>query len=175
MTLLEPMSEVDFGRFLERAIPRRAARYVSRGVWTEAHALEASREFYSRLLPQGLATPNHHFCHVLDEPGKARVGEVWYTAANEGGVVQFWIEWIWIEPECRRRGFAIQALRLLEEEARQRGAARIGLDVWRDNPGAIKLYEKLGYSSVSMSMVKSLERVGGNGRESRAGLDAEPR
>jgi ribosomal protein S18 acetylase RimI-like enzyme len=88
------------------------------------------------------------------------VGEVWYTAANEGGRMQFWVEWIWIEPEHRRRGYALQAFLLLEEEARRLGAPRCGLDVWVDNPAAIALYKKLGYVSVSMSMVKALDPPG---------------
>ena len=156
MIRLEPMTEADFAGFLERSIPRRAARYASRGVWAEAHAEETSRELYAEYLPQGVSTPGHHLCHLLVEPGGDRVGEVWYTSRNEGGLVQFWIEWIWIEPEHRRRGLATEALRLLEDEARRRGALRVGLEVWLDNPGALELYRRLGYSAVRMSMVKPL-------------------
>jgi len=156
MIRLQPMSETEFGTFLERAIPRRAERYARRGVWAEEQAVAASRALYSRLLPNGLHTPGHHFCHIVDQAAGTRVGEVWYKAGDEGGVVQFWIEWIWVEPEHRRRGFATGALRLLEQEARRLGATRLGLDVWLDNPGAIELYRKMGYSATSMSMVKAL-------------------
>lgn len=156
MLRLEPMSEAEFGKFLERGIPRRAARYASRGVWSEQDALAASRELYARLLPRGLATPHHHFCHLVDEPEGTRVGEVWYTDPREGGRVQFWVEWIWVEPEHRRQGIAKEALRLLEAEARRLGAHRLGLEVWLDNPGAIELYRKAGYEPVRWSMVKRL-------------------
>jgi len=163
MIQLAPMTEAEFASFLERAIPRRAARYVDRGVWKEAAAIEASREFYSRTWPQGRATPHHHFCHILAGPERTRVGELWYTAECEGGLVQFWIEWIWIEPEYRRQGFATEGLRLVEEEARKLGAPRVGLYVWLDNPAALDLYKKLGYSAVSLSMGKSLDPAGGAG------------
>jgi len=150
------MTEADFGPFLEHAIPRRAARMVARGIWTEGHAVEASREFYLRSLPQGVATPDHHLCHIVAEPEGLRVGEVWYTARREGGSVQFWIEWIWIEPDHRRRGYATETLHWLEQEARRRGATRCGLVVWLNNPEAIALYRKVGYSAASMIMVKPL-------------------
>ena len=156
MIRLQPMSEAEFGTFLERAIPRRAERYARRGVWAGDQAVAASGALYARLLPNGLHTPDHHFCHLVHPTEGNRVGEVWYTAGREGGLVQFWIEWIWVEPEHRRRGFATEALRLLEQEAVRLGATRLGLDVWLDNPGAIELYRKMGYSATSMSMVKPL-------------------
>ena len=155
MVRLEPMSEADFAQYLARAIPRRAERFASRGIWSEREALDASRETYGRLLPQGVHTPGNHFCHVIDGVSGQRVGEAWYTTRKEGGVLHFWVEWIWIEPEHRRHGYATEALRLLEGEARRLGAPQIGLDVWTDNPGAVELYRKLGYSPALLSMVKA--------------------
>jgi len=151
------MDAAEFEKFLARGIPRRAERFVARGIWREPAAIEASRAVYARVLPAGVATPHQHLCHLVDEATGARVGETWYSSEEEGGVVQFWIEWIWIEPEFRRRGYATAALRLLEEEAHRRGAPRIGLDVWTDNPAALELYQKLGYSPANMSMVKRIE------------------
>jgi ribosomal protein S18 acetylase RimI-like enzyme len=157
---LEPMDETDFREFVQRTIPRYAARKVERGLWKEEGALETSRADYARLLPQGRETPDHHFCNLRDAASGTRVGEVWYTAPVRGGKVQFWIEWIWVEPEHRRRGYATQALDRLEEEARRLGAERTGLNVWMDNPGAVALYSKLGYTTANMAMTKSLNRTG---------------
>jgi len=148
------MDEADFDRFVERAVPRRAARLVARGVWAEAEAVPASRAAYRRAFPQGLRTPDEHVCHIVRVADGQRVGEVWYSARLEGGLVQFWIEWIWIEPEHRRQGLATAALEALEAEARRRGAPRLGLDVWMDNPGAVELYRKLGFAISRASMVK---------------------
>lgn len=160
MIRLEPMSDEEFGAYLERSIPRRAARYVARGVWTPGESIRASREAYERLLPDGRTTPGNFFCHIVNEADRARVGEVWYTSRDQGGRIQFWIEWIWIEPDHRRRGYASAAIQTLETIARQLGATRTGLDVWSDNPAAIALYEKLGYATVRRAMVKPLDRGG---------------
>lgn len=159
MIRLRPFNEADFQDFLRRAIPRYAARKVERGLWAEEQALESSTSDYARFLAQGKETPRHHFCCLVEEPGETRVGEAWYTAEEQGGKTQFWIEWIWVEPQYRRRGYATQALRRLEEEARRLGADRVGLTVWMDNPGAIELYSKLGYATANMGLTKSLDRA----------------
>jgi ribosomal protein S18 acetylase RimI-like enzyme len=153
---IEPMSEADFLGFRERAIPRRADRFAARGIWTRDRALEASRRVYDRALSEGLSTPHQHLGNILEVRSGLRVGEVWYSAEEQGGSLQFWVEWIWIEPEFRRRGYATAALTALEEEARRLGATRLGLDVWTDNPPAIELYRRLGYSPARVSMVKPL-------------------
>ena len=157
MIRLVPMDENDFARYLARAIPRRAERYAARGVWKEERALETSRQLYAQLLPQGASTPHQHFVRIVESATEASVGEAWYRTEEVGGVVQFWIEWITIEPEHRRKGYASAALDLLEQEARRLGATRTGLDVWSDNPGAFELYRKQGYRTIRQSLVKPLD------------------
>ena len=159
MVRLEPMSEEDFQKSLARDIPRYAEELVRRGLATEDHALEASRTDFTQFLPNGRETPHHHLSNAVDDAVGARVGEAWYTVQERGGKTQFWIDWVWIEPKHRRQGYATQTLRSLEEEARRAGADRTGLSVWTDNPGAMALYSKLGYTTVHMRMSKSLSPV----------------
>ena len=109
------MDEANFQESLERGIARLAELQVKRGLWTERSALEASRSIYAGLLPQGLETPHNHLCNLVDDTTHARVGEVWYRTDELGGKVDFTIEWIWVEPHYRRRGYATQALLQLEE------------------------------------------------------------
>jgi len=156
--LLEPMSEDDFQMSLRRSVPRHAADYVRRGLWTEGASLETMEKEFAQLLPNGRETPNRHFANVIDSERGRRVGETWYLAQERGGKVRFWIDWIWIEPEYRRKGYATATLRRLEDEARHVGADRVGLSVWFDNPGAIELYSKLGYEPTNMWMMKPLDR-----------------
>lgn len=127
---------------------------MERGLWTEERSLETSRTLIERLLPQGRETPGCRFYVIVSEDG-TRIGETWYSLEEEGGKKRFWVEWITIDPPYRRRGYASDALRLLQDEARGLGADSIGLNVWADNPEAIRLYSKLGYTVLNMSMSKS--------------------
>ena len=65
-----------------------------------------------------------------------------------------------IEFEARSDGMRDEAFsaaeRLLEEEARRRGADRTMLVVWADNPGARALYDRLGYVPANTMMIKPL-------------------
>jgi ribosomal protein S18 acetylase RimI-like enzyme len=154
MVRLEPMSEEEFQATLGKAIPRHAAARVRRGFWKEEESLEASRTDYAQMLPQGLETPHRHFCNLVDEESGARIGEAWYVLQSKGGKTQLWIDWIWVEPEFRRRGYATQVFGRLEEEARARGAGRVGLHVVSENEGALALYDKLGYAVTDLLMAK---------------------
>lgn len=154
----EPMNERDFQDSVQRSIARLAAEYVRRGLWVEESAIGASRKEFARLLPNGRETPDRYFVNVVRAEGGQRVGETWYLVQEQGGKLRFWIDWIWIDPEHRRKGYATATLARLEEEARNRGADRVGLAVWLDNPGAIALYSKLGYVPASMWMMKPVDR-----------------
>jgi ribosomal protein S18 acetylase RimI-like enzyme len=150
------MRPEEFQSSLNRAIERHASEQSRRGIWSETESLAASRAEFGLLLPQGQKTPGHYFAHVVDSTTGGRVGEIWYVSRESGGKGHFWIDWIWIDPIHRRKGFATQVLRSLEEEAVRSGADRIGLQVLTENAGAIALYSKLGYSQVSMRMNKVL-------------------
>jgi len=67
MISLTPMTEVDYQEYQERLIPIYAAENVKAGNWAEAGSVERSRQEYSIFLPQGLATPGHYVCKLLNE------------------------------------------------------------------------------------------------------------
>jgi ribosomal-protein-alanine N-acetyltransferase len=50
-----------------------------------------------------------------------------------------------VDDAARGRGIASALLHAVERGARARECARLRLEVRKDNPGAIRLYEKLGY------------------------------
>jgi len=153
---LQPMDDRQFDDLLRKSIPRRADRWVERGIWTREQALDAARALYAARLPQGRQTRHHHFVRIVERGSASEVGSVWFTSEMQGGKVQFWIEWIEVDPSHRRRGVATEAIRLLEKEALRQGADRIGLNVWLDNPGAVALYSGLGFTAANMAMTKSL-------------------
>ena len=154
------MDEADFRLSLERSIVRHSEDCARRGIWTEAASLQASRDESVELLPQGRETPDMHFAHVVDEKANVRVGETWYLAKERGGKTQFYVAWLWIDPEHRRKGYASQLLQVLADEAVQSGADRMELAVVFDNPGAQALYAKMGFRTVSYRMMKPVERGG---------------
>ncbi len=58
------------------------------------------------------------------------------------------IKRMFVRPDVRRRGWARQILRHLEEEAHRRGFCSTVLETGCDNAGAIGLYESEGYSQI---------------------------
>ncbi len=155
------MSEESFEASRKKAIERHAEDEVRHGFWTPEHALEASRADFDQLLPQGRETPHFHLCKVIDENSETAVGETWYTIEQKRGKAQFWVHWIWIEPQFRRRGYATQVFQHLEREARKQGASRIGLHVLTDNAEALALYAKLGCAPTGIHLSKLLNRTDG--------------
>lgn len=158
MIRLEPMDETEYREAMDRAVVRHAADSVRRGEWRDGAALEASRKEMEGSYPQGLRTPGRVFAKVIDGALGTRVGETWYVAHEQGGKVRFWVDWIWIEPEFRRRGLATQVLQELAKVAVEQGADRMGLYTYVDNPGAVALYSKLGFVVQNMAMIKELRQ-----------------
>ncbi len=64
---------------------------------------------------------------------------------------------VYVAPEHRRQGLASYLLEQAEAWARQRGDHRIGLQVMAQNTAAIALYRKLGYTTISQWMSKSID------------------
>ena len=153
---LEPMSEDEFRRSVERAIVRHAADSAHRGIWTEDRAAEASREEFHQLLPNGRDTPGWYFATIVASNRGSAVGESWYSVREQGGKPRFWIDWLWIDPEHRGMGYATATLLQLEHVGRGVGADRAWLMVLVDNPVASRLYSKLGYQAFSTRMMKPL-------------------
>jgi ribosomal protein S18 acetylase RimI-like enzyme len=60
-----------------------------------------------------------------------------------------------LEP-YRRRGYATQALRLMEAQVRDQGLDEIRLYVFGHNTPAWTLYEKMGYAVVNATMGKKV-------------------
>jgi len=52
---------------------------------------------------------------------------------------------VWVSPGQRRRGLAVEVVRVLVGWAAERGATTAYLQVRGDNPGALALYERLGF------------------------------
>ena len=151
---LEPMTKAQFSEFMEVILPpyvaeRAAADHVSTDV-----AERYARDQHARLLPDGHLTAGHRFLCMVSTNNDQPVGGVWLWI--DIGNKQAFLYNITVFPRHRRRGFASDALVLVEEMVRSAGCTTLGLNVFSSNDGAIALYRKLGFSAVSSYWNKPL-------------------
>ncbi|MGW2617158.1 GNAT family N-acetyltransferase [Streptomyces sp. NPDC001500] len=144
-----PLTEAEFGPWLERALAGYAQSWRDRGV-PEDEAWARSRRDHERLLPQGLATPDM-LISVLEHEGEP-VGSLWVSFTGDKAFV-FNVE---TDEAHRGRGHGRSLMLLAETQAIANGKGVLGLNVFAGNTPAERLYESLGFVPVSYSMFKNL-------------------
>ena len=154
MSKLISMTRPEFDAFLERLIPEYAADNVRAGYWSEAEALEKSRQQTESLLSQGLQTKDHYLYTLYH--GDEAVGAIWLRVELERPVKSGYIFDVHIEEKFRGKGYGRQIMLLIEEKARELGVKRMGLHVFAYNKVAKNLYESIGYEISSLNMIKKL-------------------
>jgi ribosomal protein S18 acetylase RimI-like enzyme len=152
MIRLVPMTEDEFKRYLEKAIPEYADDNVRAGYWSEEEALERSRKSYEGLLPQGVRTENNYLFRIQLEESGEKIGMVWLK--HEAPRPHGFIYDIVLDKAQRGKGYGKQAMLALEELAKEMGLEAIGLHVFAYNAAAMKLYKGLGYKVTSQNMTK---------------------
>ncbi len=157
MVRLEPMSPEEFRTFLAWLDQDYADAHVRAGTWDRASALERAHAETQKLLPDGPATPDQFLNTIRESSTGARVGEIWHAIQREGTRPQLFVFWVGIDEKHRRRGYAGEALRMLEAEARRTGCYRVALHVFGDNTNARTLYTRLGYRETNVLMAKPVD------------------
>jgi len=132
-----------------------AEEHIKDGKWTAEEAPRLAQEEFEHLLPQGPSTPGHRFFSIVRLPDRTLVGMIWIEIVSLPRPESFIFN-IEIFKPFRRRGYAFQAMTLLEEEARRLDLESIRLHVFGHNPAARSLYEKLGYVVTNIQMRKRL-------------------
>jgi RimJ/RimL family protein N-acetyltransferase len=159
MVQLQPMTQAEYETWQETAVKDYADDKVKAGAWDAAGALERSLAEHRQLLPQGLASPNNYLYTIQAQPvpgaPATAVGVLWLAAPDWKPPLAFVFDFLIYEP-YRRRGFAVQALRALEDNVRALGLDTIGLHVFGHNQAARALYEKAGYEVTDINMAKKL-------------------
>jgi ribosomal protein S18 acetylase RimI-like enzyme len=89
---------------------------------------------------------------------KSTIGCLWLGNAIDQGTGQrhAHIFLLYVAPEHRRLGIGKSLVIHAEDWAKKRGDIQIGLQVFLNNQPALNLYQKLGYQTHSISMIKSL-------------------
>ena len=150
------MTAEEYEHWRPRSVAEYAAENVVSGKWSAEEASQKSSEEFEQLLPQGLATPKHHLWTITRVADREEVGVLWINEVEKPQPLAFIYNIEIFEP-FRRRGHAMQAMTLLEVEARKLGLGSIRLHVFAHNRAAIPLYEKLGYVATNILMAKTLE------------------
>lgn len=162
MVRLVPMTQEQYSEWLEASIREFAEERVRAGNATPEEAEDYSRRAFSRLLPQGLATPGQWLYSVESEED-GPVGVIWLGSGQEGLPASTgFIYDLAIAPAHRRKGYATQAMLLLEGEARNLGMDALALHVFGHNHAARALYERLGYEVTNLNMRKRLGDAAGD-------------
>jgi ribosomal protein S18 acetylase RimI-like enzyme len=125
----------------------------SRDLDPESAAAQSAGEF-AQLLPDGLASAGMHLWTAVvdDEP----VGMGWIELRQRASGVSAWIYDISVGADHRGRGLGRGLLDALHAAARDLGATSMALNVFGDNPTAIRLYETSGYTVTAQQMKKEL-------------------
>ncbi len=161
MTVLMPMNEAQFQRYLQVSVPQFAAEKVRSGQWAQAEALELARKSMQDSLPQGLATPDNYL-YVLEHgphrhgPHREVVGMIWIAALQRGDRRVAYVFDVMVDEPHRRKGHAASAFAAIEEKALELGLSGVALHVFGHNPQAHALYVKLGYITTNINMFKVL-------------------
>jgi ribosomal protein S18 acetylase RimI-like enzyme len=158
MIQLTPMTKEEYGPFYEYVIFDYADGLVRAGNAHPGVAVQVSQLQCQPVLSDGVASPNQFFFLIHDDALEAQIGYLWWGLREQYGVRVAMLYFIGIFEPYRRRGYATQTLRLLEEQVREAGLDDIRLYVFGHNTRAWALYEKLGYAAVSTTMGKKIER-----------------
>lgn len=158
MIKLREMNDSEFQEFRIRTVKDYALEKTAAGAWREEEALDLSEKAIAALLPDGRSTKDACLYMVVDttEEKETPVGILWVQFRDGKFGREAFILDILIYEAYQGKGYGKQTLMALDEEARKQGAVRIGLHVFGHNQRAFQLYQKMGYETTDIQMVKKL-------------------
>ena len=149
---LAPMTQEEFGPYLEAGIRDYARQKTISGEWSEFEAVALSEADHARLLPDGLKSPDQHLCTVRDADSGESVATIWIALRPKGGRTEGYIYDIEVHERFRGRGYGRATMLAGIEKARELGAEMVGLHVFGHNAPARALYKSLGFVETNVSM-----------------------
>jgi ribosomal protein S18 acetylase RimI-like enzyme len=151
---LEPMTPEQYGSWLPAAVEGYAQERSESGLGAIDATRERAVKEFDALLPDGVATPDHHLLVAHDE-GQV-VGTLWLHIHDGWGVRQAFVYDVEVDESQRRRGYGRAIMTAGEAYARGQGASAMELNVFAQNDIARSLYDKLGYLVTNVNMRKEL-------------------
>lgn len=153
---LRPLLDDEFDSYVEHGKAWFVRQLVEDGA-AQDQAERTAEDEWARQLPDRLDSPDQFIFAIEDENTGERVGDAWLSKRPTPllGDIAF-VSSIEIAEQFRRRGFARDAMLLLEDQARALGLDRIILNVYGNNEPARSLYRSLGYDERAVTMAKQL-------------------
>ncbi|CAN5384056.1 hypothetical protein BH09ACT6_BH09ACT6_19100 [soil metagenome] len=150
---LVPMDQATYDAYLAHCTEEYARAREKAGE-THERAQQIAHEQMAALLPDGLASDDHHFFSgtVRGEP----VGTLWLGTERPMAFVYDVV----VDEAHRRCGYGGALMRAGALWSRDRGAHALGLNVFGYNHGAKALYDQLGYHVVEEFAAHTLDEAG---------------
>jgi ribosomal protein S18 acetylase RimI-like enzyme len=153
---LRPMTEPELTARLAGVIDQYAHDIQRAGRASAEQAHETAERQTEQLLPDGVDSPDTLVYTAEDGAGRP-VGWLWLSLPSEAnGRDAAWVYEIAVDPGERGKGYGRAIMRAAEDELVRRGVARLALNVFTDNPVAVRLYESLGFQVMAQQMAKPL-------------------
>ncbi len=149
VVVLEPMDDATYAAWEAVEVESYAAEREQAGESPE-RARQVSEEQHAELLPDGLATADHHF--FVGQVEGETVGSLWVGTQRPMAFVYDVV----VDEAHRRKGYGAGLMRAGALWAQERGAHAIGLNVFGHNDGARALYDRLGYQVTEEFLGKPL-------------------
>jgi len=148
------MTWPQFDAWSDRSIAGFAEQQARSGQSTPDEAFAYARGQFASLLPDGLATPLHHFWTVQDDGRLA--GHLWVRVRPTASEVEGYVYDIELAPDARGRGLGRLTMQAAEREVAAMGATTMRLNVFGHNEPARRLYRRLGFVPGSTALTKRL-------------------
>lgn len=149
------MTQKDYDEYYPAALQHLADELAKAKGVSPDDMIEAAKNSFETLLPGGsVETPDQYLYNIMADDKK--IGVLWFGIRRNQPVPEAFIWDVELVPESRGQGFGKQTMLALEAEVRNLGISRIALNVFGHNETARNLYERLGYGTVSSTMMKIL-------------------
>ena len=149
--VIRPLREDEYDLFVERGMAFYVSDMVAAGIDPDVAQAKADRDV-PRLLPDGLATPDH-FMYAIEDDGRF-AGYLWLCDRDGELGHSLFVYAVEIDEEFRGRGLGRMAMVFAEQEAQRLGIPKVALNVFGGNAVARGLYLSLGYQETAVHMEK---------------------
>ncbi|MYL57211.1 GNAT family N-acetyltransferase [Virgibacillus halodenitrificans] len=151
MVTLRLMNSSEFQEYFNSATENYAKEKVEAGNWNNKESIAKAKREYEKLLPKGKDTEKNYL-YIISQENQS-LGIIWLEQKiNENGFIRD----IRISEKYQGLGYGKEAVKQIELVGKELGLKKIGLHVFGHNRIARALYEKLGYQTTNVMMIKDI-------------------